>query len=481
MSLADWFNFGHHCRMTAAGQCHKGINNITQKEMRLLIKNGKIVNEGHTREAWIAVEDGVITHIFDPKDGATSQDNDAPRSGGFDKEIDATGCFVLPGVIDEHVHFRDPGLTQKADIESESRAAAFGGVTSYFDMPNTVPQTTTIAALEAKKQTAKERSHVNYGFFIGATNDNIEELKAVDPHAVPGIKLFMGASTGNMLVDKEAALRRIFAETSLPVMTHCEDTAMINARMADAKASYGPDPDVTHHAEIRCADACYASTRLAVDLARTYGTRLHVAHLTTARELELFGSDPQITAEAVIAHLMFTDTDYATLGTKIKCNPAVKSLSDREALRRALADGRITTVGTDHAPHQWTDKQGGCAKAASGMPMIQFSLVSMLQLVDEGVITIERLVELMCHAPARLFDVRSRGYLRPGYKADITIVKRGEPWAVTRECIQSKCKWSPMEGHTFNWTVKQTICNGQVIYDNGTFDASSRGEEIMFR
>lgn len=440
--------------------------------MKTLIFGGKVVNEGTVRVASVIINDDTITDII--------EGNDTPR-GSYDQIVDATGCFVLPGVIDAHVHFRDPGLTQKADMATESRAAAYGGVTSYFDMPNTKPQTTTVEALEAKYADAARKSHVNYAFFIGATNDNIDAVTAVDPHRVPGIKLFMGSSTGNMLVDRRDVLRRLFAESRLPIMAHCEDTAIINRNMAEAKRKYGDDPSVDHHPEIRSEEACWESTRLAVELAEESGARLHVAHLTTARELQLFGRNPRITAEAVIAHLFFSSDDYATLGTRIKCNPAIKTPGDRDALRRALSDGRIATVGTDHAPHLLDDKEGGCARAASGMPMVQFSLVAMLELVDKGVLTIERLVELMAHGPARLFEVAGRGFLRKGYKADVVVVRPGAPWTVTRDCIQSKCGWSPMEGHTFGWQVRTTVCNGRVIYNNGAFDADSRGEALEFR
>ena len=440
--------------------------------MKTLIFGGKVVNEGTVRVASVIIDDDTITDII--------EGNDTPR-GSYDQIVDATGCFVLPGVIDAHVHFRDPGLTQKADMATESRAAAYGGVTSYFDMPNTKPQTTTVEALEAKYADAARKSHVNYAFFIGATNDNIDAVTAVDPHRVPGIKLFMGSSTGNMPVDRRDVLRRLFAESRLPIMAHCEDTAIINRNMAEAKRKYGDDPSVGHHPEIRSEEACWESTRLAVELAEESGARLHVAHLTTARELQLFGRNPRITAEAVIAHLFFSSDDYATLGTRIKCNPAIKTPGDRDALRRALSDGRIATVGTDHAPHLLADKEGGCARAASGMPMVQFSLVAMLELVDKGVLTIERLVELMAHGPARLFEVAGRGFMRKGYKADAVVVRPGAPWTVTRDCIQSKCGWSPMEGHTFGWQVRTTVCNGRVIYNNGAFDADSRGEALEFR
>lgn len=440
--------------------------------MKTLIFGGKVVNEGKVLTASVVVDNDTITDII--------EGTDTPR-GSYDQIVDATGCFVLPGVIDDHVHFRDPGLTQKADMQTESRAAAFGGVTSYLDMPNTKPQTTTIDALEAKYADAAKKSHVNYGFFIGATNDNIEEVCSVNPQHVPGIKLFMGSSTGNMLVDKRDVLKQLFANSPLPIMAHCEDSDIINRNMQLAKQKYGDDPAVEHHPEIRSEEACWESTRLAVELASETGARLHVAHLTTERELQLFGSDPKITAEAVIAHLFFCDDDYKTLGTRIKCNPAIKTRADRDALRRALSDGRIATVGTDHAPHLLSDKEGGCANAASGMPMVQFSLVAMLELVDEGVLSIERLVELMAHNPARLFEIAKRGFLRKGYKADIVLVKPQSPWTVDKDCIQSKCGWSPMEGHTFQWQVRTTMCNGHIIYNNGAFDNESRGEELRFR
>ncbi len=444
--------------------------------MKLLISDATIVNEGKSFEGSLVLENGMIADILEGK--TTSQKH-------YDKVIDASGCFVLPGIIDDHVHFREPGMTRKADIESESRAAAYGGVTSFFDMPNTIPQTTTLETLDDKFKLGREKSHVNYSFFFGATNDNTQLFSQLDSHRIPGIKLFMGSSTGNMLVDKQETLKKIFQTATLPIMTHCEDTDIINRNMSQAKAQYGEDPEVIHHPKIRSEEACYKSTALAVQLAKTYGARLHVAHLTTARELSLFercaDSLPNITAEAVIAHLYFTDKDYSRLGTMIKCNPAVKTEQDRTALRKALVDGRISVIGTDHAPHQYSEKQGGCSSAASGMPIVQFSLVTMLELVDEGVLTIERLVELMCHNPARLFEVNHRGFIRKGYNADIVIVAPNKAWTVTEDVIQSKCKWSPMLGHTFNWKVIHTFCNGVHVLDNDRFDASCRGEEIKFR
>jgi dihydroorotase len=442
--------------------------------MRTLIKNGTIVNEGRSFLGDLVVNGEQIEEIYEGK---------APR-GIYDQVIDASGCFVLPGVIDDHVHFREPGLTRKADIESESRAAAFGGVTSYFEMPNTNPQTTTLEALEDKFALGAQKSHVNYSFFFGATNDNVDLFDRLDVHRIPGIKLFMGSSTGNMLVDKYESLQQIFVKAKklgLPVMTHCEDTDIINRNMAAYQKKYGEDPDVKFHPEIRSAEACYESSSLAVKLAKESGAHLHIAHVTTARELEFFGKDENITGEAVIAHLYFSDEDYADKKAFIKCNPAIKTVKDRQALREALADGRISVVGTDHAPHEWKDKQGGCAKAASGMPMVQFSLVSMLELVDEGVLSIERMVEVMSHHPAKLFHVDKRGFLRPGYQADIVIVRPHTAWTVQKEIIQSKCGWSPMEGHEYQWQVEQTICNGHLIYNKGEFDEAYRGEELTFR
>ena len=442
--------------------------------MRTLIKNGTIVNEGRSFLGDLVVNGEQIEKIYEGK---------APR-GIYDQVIDASGCFVLPGVIDDHVHFREPGLTRKADIESESRAAAFGGVTSYFEMPNTNPQTTTLEALEDKFALGAQKSHVNYSFFFGATNDNVDSFDRLDVHRIPGIKLFMGSSTGNMLVDKYESLQQIFVKAKklgLPVMTHCEDTDIINRNMAAYQKKYGEDPDVKFHPEIRSVEACYESSSLAVKLAKESGAHLHIAHVTTARELEFFGKDENITGEAVIAHLYFSDEDYADKKAFIKCNPAIKTVKDRQALREALADGRISVVGTDHAPHEWKDKQGGCAKAASGMPMVQFSLVSMLELVDEGVLSIERMVEVMSHHPAKLFQVDKRGFLRPGYQADIVIVRPHTAWTVQKEIIQSKCGWSPMEGHEYQWQVEQTICNGHLRYNKGEFDEAYRGEELTLR
>ena len=436
--------------------------------MRTLIKGGRIVNEGRTFDGSLVVDDEKIVEI-----------NTHYPEASFDRVVDASGCFVLPGVIDDHVHFREPGLTEKADIESESRAAAAGGVTTYFDMPNTNPQTTTLEALDEKFRLAATKSHVNYSFFFGATNDNTSLFSQLDEHRIPGIKLFMGSSTGNMLVDRDEALNRIFQTARLPIMAHCEDTAIINRNMEEAKKAWGDDPQVSLHALIRSEEACLKSTQKAVELAKKYKTRLHVAHVSTAEELELIGGN--ITAEATVGHLYFTMLDHERLGAKIKVNPAIKSPVDQFMLRQALSDGRISVIGTDHAPHLLSQKQGGCARAASGMPMLQFSLVTMLELVDMGVLTIERMVELMCHNPARLFEVRQRGFLRKGYQADVVIVRPHAPWTVTPDVIESKCAWSPMEGHEYQWRVEQTFCNGHLIYNKGVVDRDYIGQPVVFR
>ena len=438
--------------------------------MRTVIIGATIVNEGKTFDGSLVIEDSKIRKIV--------KENTNPEAGA-DEVIDASGCFVIPGVIDDHVHFREPGLTEKADIDTESRAAAAGGVTTYFDMPNTVPQTTTIEALEEKFSIASKKSHVNYSFFFGATNDNTDLFEKLDEHRIPGVKLFMGSSTGNMLVDRRESLERIFSSARMPIMVHCEDTEIINRNMAEAKKRYDDDPAVIHHPEIRSEEACYESTRMAVELARKYDARLHIAHLTTAKELELI-SYP-ITAEATVSHLYFSDRDYMSLGTRIKCNPAIKTEHDREALQQALNDGRISVIGTDHAPHLLSQKEGGCARAASGMPMIQFSLVTMLELVDKGVLSIERLVELMCHNPARLFEVRNRGFIREGYQADLVIIRPNTGWACSKEIIQSRCGWSPMEGHMYLWRVERTLCNGHTVYCDGKVDTDYIGQPVSFR
>ena len=445
---------------------------------RILIHNALIVNEGQTRQGSLVIEDGNIAEILT---------YGTPPSAPCHTVIDATGCYLLPGIIDEHVHFRDPGLTYKADIRTESRAAASGGVTSVMDMPNTLPQTTTIEALEAKQALFAQHCIVNHACYFGATNNNYTSFAQLDRHHVCGIKLFMGSSTGNMLVDQPGSLEHIFGGTDLLIAAHCEDQAIIRRNTAKYLQQYAPDDDmsVDKHPRIRSAEACFASTKLAVILARRFKTRLHVLHISTAREIPLFNraplSDKKITSEACVGHLLFDKGDYATLGTLIKCNPAIKRQSDKEAIRQAINFGQIDTIATDHAPHLLDEKTGGALKAMSGMPMIQFSLVSMLELVDNGVFSIEQLVEKMCHAPATLYCIRQRGYIRKGYRADLVLVRPHSPWEVTADIILSKCGWSPLQGHIFQWKVESTFVNGHLIYDNGHIvDEQYRGEALYF-
>lgn len=423
--------------------------------MKTIINNATIVNNGESHVGSLLVCEGRIERIvlggeIEPQDGC--------------QMVDATGMYLLPGVIDDHVHFRDPGMTAKADMHTESMAAAAGGVTSVLDMPNVVPQTTTVERWRERMALAKERMHVNYGFFIGATNDNLDEILAMPSTEYPAVKLFMGSSTGNMLVDKREMLEELFAKTPKLIMTHCEDTARINANMAEARQKYGDDPDITHHAEIRDAEACWQSSALAAEMAKASGARLHIAHISTERELALLGGN--ITGEACVAHLLYTDQDYARLRGRIKCNPSIKSESDREALRRGLTDGRITCIGTDHAPHLLSEKQGGARTAVSGMPMVQFSLVSMLEMVDEGVLSMERMVQLMCHNPATLFGIQDRGFIREGMMADLVLVRRDEvPYTIASSDVLSKCGWSPREGDALHWRVMSTWVNGKCVWD----------------
>lgn len=440
----------------------------------ILIKNATLVNEGRSYKGSLLTKGERIGRIF-------SGSEELPEA---DEIIDAEGLLLLPGIIDDHVHFRDPGLTPKGDMRSESRAAAAGGVTSYMDMPNTIPQTTTLETLEAKFGHAAETSLVNYSFYFGATNDNTELLSKLDRKRVCGVKLFMGSSTGNMLVDKRESLLRIFGSTDLLIAAHCEDSGRIAANVARICATEGGDPDIRFHPVIRDAEACYASTSLAVELAAQANARLHVLHLTTQRELSLFSpgdvSGKRITAEACIAHLLFSDEDYLTLGTRIKCNPAIKSKADREALRKALKEGRIDVVGTDHAPHLLSEKQGGALHAVSGMPMLQFSLVTLLQLCEEGVFTYEEVIHKMCHAPAALYGIKGRGFLREGYQADLVLVDPQNPWKLSPEMILSKCGWSPLEGRSFSHRVVRTFVNGHTVFNKGVIDESFRGSELRF-
>ena len=390
-------------------------------------------------------------------------------------------------MIDEHVHFRDPGLTEKGDIQSESNAAAAGGITTFFDMPNTKPQTTTLSALSDKLALAKKKSLVNYAFFLGATNNNTAELQNVDATAVPGIKLFMGASTGNMLVDDNDALHNIFALAAsrhLPLVTHCEDSALIARNETKIKATYGLNADVSFHPIIRDEQACINSTLKAIDMAEKHSAQLMVAHVSTAKELvEIAAHSDLVKAEACIAYLTFCDEDYASLGASIKCNPAIKSQTDLMALRHALANGQIYTIATDHAPHLPEQKQGGLFEAASGMPSVQFSLTMMLQLTDEGWLSLPQVVQLMSHNPASFFGVEQRGFLRKGYKADIVIVNHlSEPHTITDNDVLSKCGWTPYAGKSTQWQVDQTICNGTTVYqhDKGVNTLCHAAQQVTF-
>ena len=445
--------------------------------MKTIIRNATIVNEGTQCTGSVVIEDEYIQQVIY---------NGEDTSQAYDLEIDATGLYLFPGVIDDHVHFREPGLTHKADIASESRTAAAGGVTSYMDMPNTVPQTTTLELLEEKFRLAENNSRINYSFYIGATNDNLDTIQRANRERVPGVKVFMGSSTGNMLVDNEEALYRLFSNSPLLLMAHCEDTSIINHNISEFKKKYKGQNDfpVRYHSRIRNVEACYASSSLAVQLAKDTGARLHIAHISSARELALFDKGPvenkQITAEAVIAHLMFTTEDYDTLGTHIKCNPSVKTPEDRAALREALTSGIIDVVATDHAPHLLNEKQGGALKAASGMPMIQFSLVSMLEMADEGVLPISRIPDLMSHNPAKLFKIDKRGYIRPGYYADLTLVDPNGNWQVREGRYYAKCGWTPMDERVFKWRVRRTIINGITVYSDGIVVDGVRGKELKF-
>lgn len=442
-------------------------------QIRTLLKNATIVNEGKQFVGSIVIDSERIDEIL-------VGENVLPEVPA-DVEVDCTGDFILPGLIDTHVHFREPGLTDKGDMLTESRAAAAGGVTTWLDMPNTVPQTTTLEAIEEKEAIAARKSLVNYGFYIGATNTNIDEIVRIAPRRIAGIKLFMGASTGNMLVERKEEIEKLFELAKVPVVTHCEDNHVIAKNTEKIRREYGEHPPIACHPLIRTEEACYRSSAEAVKLARKYGTHLHIAHVSTAKELRLFSPEhSNITGEICTSYLLFSDEDYAKKGARIKCNPAIKTRADRDALRKALKN-KIYTIGTDHAPHKITNKAGGALKAASGMPIIQFSLLSLLELVDEGFLTMPRLAELTSHNPARLFRIENRGFIRVGYKADLVIVRPHRPWTLTPNRIRSRCNWSPLEGHTFSWRVEKTYCNGFPIYSNGHLaDEYYRGQAVTY-
>ena len=441
--------------------------------MSILIKHASIVNEGTITEADVLVEQGLITWIGTGK---------SPLA---DRVIDARGLHLMPGVIDDQVHFREPGLTYKGEIATESRAAVAGGVTSYMEMPNTKPQALTQELLAWKYDRAAQVSAANYSFFMGASNDNLEEVLKTDPAQVCGIKVFMGSSTGNMLVDNEETLEGIFRNSPMLIATHCEKEEIVQANLKQYIAQYGEDIPMRSHPAIRSEEACYASSSQAVALARKHGARLHVLHISTAKELGLFDADlnlarKKITSEACIHHLWFSEEDYDTLGANIKWNPAVKTAADRAEIRKALLDGRIDVVATDHAPHTREEKAGKYLDAPSGGPLIQHSLVAMLEMAKAGVLSLERVVELMAHNPAILFDIDKRGYIREGYHADLVLVNLQDPWTVTEESLHYKCGWSPFTGQRFSAKVHSTMVSGQLVYHEGKIDDTVRGSRLTF-
>jgi len=438
-----------------------------------LIRNAELINENKRLHADVRVRDGRIAAIareLVPEDG--------------EQVIDASGLWLLPGMIDDQVHFREPGLTHKADIGSESRACAAGGITSFMEMPNTKPPALDRDTLEAKYTRAAETSAVNYAFYMGASNDNLEAIRALDPKTSPGVKVFMGASTGNMLVDDPKVLDGIFRDCPTVIITHCEDTPMIDANLAKAHQKYGQDIPAREHPLIRSREACIKSTRLAIELARKHDTRLHVLHISTADELALFEPGPvaskRITAETCVHYLHFDADDYEEKGFLIKCNPAIKMASDREAITRAVAEGRIDVLATDHAPHLLEEKAQLYDAAPSGLPLVQFALQAAIERVFEGRLTLERVVEAVCHAPAILFDVVDRGFLREGYAADLVLVDPNRPHTVTRAEVLSKCGWSPFEGTTFTASIAATFVNGQRVWDGTKVDDSIRGQRLAF-
>jgi len=478
--------------------------------MKTVITNALIINEGRsfTGSVWIdgdtivSVNEGydmnVAPSVLNEGDASSSANKVATglnvaAQDGSEKEgwmsssvnrIDARGKWLLPGVIDDQVHFREPGLTHKGDIWSESRAAVAGGITTFMDMPNTIPQTTTLESLEWKYQRAATVSVANYSFFFGGTNENVALISKLDRKRVPGIKLFLGSSTGNMLVDKGEALRRFFSETDLLIAVHAEKEEVIRRNKEEYISKYGSFLDISFHPLIRSAEACYASSSEAVGLAKKLGTRLHLFHLSTARELDLLDRGPlngrKVTGEVCIPHLWFCDDDYLKFGNRIKWNPAIKTKSDRDALRNALNDNTIANVATDHAPHLLSEKEGSCLTAASGGPLVQHSLPTMLAMASEGVFTKEKVVEKMAHHPSELYRIDRRGYIREGYYADLVLIDPDQPTTVTKNNLLYKCGWSPFEGKSFPYTVWKTFINGKEVYSDGKIRTDSVGMEIQF-
>jgi len=438
-----------------------------------LIKNARLVNEGHIREADLLISGDLIERI----------DRDITADNA--RIIEAGGNYLLPGLIDDQVHFREPGLTHKGTIASESRAALAGGITSFMEQPNTVPQTTTIERLEDKFNLASHTSFANYSFLFGGTNDNLEELKRLDKKACSGVKLFLGSSTGNMLVDDERVLESIFRNTEMVISAHCEDEGTIRRNLALFKARFGEDIPIACHSQIRSEEACYLSSSRAVALAKKTGARLHVFHVSTARETDLFRNDipleqKRITAEVCIHHLWFSQDDYQEKGTLIKWNPAIKGAADREKLWQALLDDHIDIVATDHAPHTLEEKRQPYTLAPSGGPLVQHALPALFEKYREGRIALETIVKKMCHNPAILFQIEKRGYIREGYFADLVLVNSNRPWKVNKENIAYHCGWSPFEGQVFNSAVTHTIINGHLAYENGQFSPIRKASRLTF-
>lgn len=440
----------------------------------ILIKNGTLINEGHRTTADLLIRNGKIEKI-------ASEINTKSKV----LELNAEGQWILPGIIDDQVHFREPGLTHKAELYTESRAAVAGGVTSYMEMPNTKPPALTQNLLQQKYDRAAKVSLANYSFFMGASNDNLEEVLKTSERDVCGIKVFMGSSTGNMLVDDEKTLEGLFSKVPMLIATHCEDEATVRANLEKFREKYGEEVPMDQHPVIRSVDACYKSSSLAVNLAKKYNTRLHILHLTTADELELFRNDiplkeKRITSEVCVHHLYFNANDYAKYGSGIKCNPAVKGPEHQEALLPALLDNRLDIIATDHAPHTWDEKQQSYFKAPSGVPLVQHSLNIMMEFEQQGKISIEKVVEKMCHAPADCFQVDKRGYLREGYWSDVLIVNPDKKWIVAKDNILYKCGWSPLEGHEFTGKVMSTIVSGHLAWHEGQLNESRMGERMLF-
>ena len=443
----------------------------------IYIKNATIVNEGKRFKGNILISGDIIKSI------STTENNQLPSATNV---INAEGLYLFPGVIDDQVHFREPGLTQKGTIFSESRAAVAGGITSFMDMPNTLPKTTTLNILNEKYSIGADNSLINYSFYMGATNDNINELWKVDPKTVCGIKVFMGASTGNMLVDNKETLSEIFKILSFPIACHCEHEPTIQKNIEQYRLEYGEDIPMVLHPIIRSREACLLSSSFAVELALKYNTRLHILHLSTADEMKLFQnniplSEKRITSEVCVHHLWFDDTYYEKLGSFIKWNPAIKTRYDREALLQSVINDKIDIIATDHAPHTLEEKSNTYFKAPSGGPLVQHSLVAMLELVHNKLISIEKVIEKMCHNPAILFNIPDRGFIKEGFKADVCIVDMNDQWVVNKENILYKCGWSPFLGTTFRSRIKTTIVNGNVVYDNGTINDDYRGERLVFK